>query len=195
MKNIAIFASGAGSNAKKIIEYFTDHDTIRVALIASNNTDAGVLKIAEDYDIPTAIINKENITDMEAVTEILDMHEIDLIALAGYMILMPAYLPELYPNLILNIHPALLPKYGGKGMFGAHVHEAVFAGKEKETGVTIHYVDPKYDEGEIIFQEKINIEDCKSPEEIAKKVLALEHANYARTIEQVIATSLETEAE
>lgn len=186
MIQLAILASGNGSNAKKIIEYFKNHETIRVALVISNNPNAGVLSIANDHEIPIAIFNKITIDDQEFVSATLESFGIDFLVLAGFMIQLPSYFSALFPNRMLNIHPALLPKYGGKGMFGIHVHEAVFQQKEKETGITIHYVNEKYDEGEIVFQEKINIEDCKSAQEIAQKVLKIEHDNYAPVIERII---------
>ena len=186
MKNIAIFASGSGSNAQKIITYFLKHNSIKVQLVISNNKDAGVLQIAKEHQIPTAIINKKTILDPLVVSSILKHHAIDFIVLAGYMILIPSYLSRLYENKMVNIHPALLPKYGGKGMYGHFVHEAVFENKEKESGITIHLVNEHYDEGKIVFQKSIDISNCKSPIEIAQRVLELEHQNYAPTIETLL---------
>ncbi len=184
MKHIAIFASGAGSNAQKIIDYFSNHKSINVALIVSNNPSAGVLSIAQKHYIPTAIINKKTITNELETLDILARYNIDLIVLAGFMIQIPAYLSNKYEQKILNIHPALLPKYGGKGMYGHHVHEAVFQNKEKESGITIHFVNEHYDEGQIIFQKSVDITQCKNPLEIAQEVLKLEHENYAKVIEK-----------
>ncbi len=186
MKNIAIFASGNGSNALKIIEFFKNHPSIQVALVVSNNADAGVLSIAKQHHIPTSIINKKNIIDSSYVLSLLHSYSIDFIALAGFMILIPAYLSAAFTKKMVNIHPALLPQYGGKGMYGHHVHEAVFANKEKESGITIHYVNEHYDEGQIIFQASTSIENCQNAEEIAKSVLRLEHENYAREIEKLL---------
>lgn len=186
MKNIAIFASGSGSNAKKIIEYFQEHSQIKVALVVSNNIDAGVLQIAKSHHIPTSIINKKTILDEQQVLEILSKHQIDFIALAGFMILIPAYLSRAFDNRMLNIHPALLPKYGGKGMYGHFVHEAVFENKEIESGISIHYVNEHYDEGQIVFQKSVNIENCKNALEIAQEVLKLEHQNYAPVIASLL---------
>ena len=184
MKHIAIFASGAGSNAQKIIDYFSNHKSINVALVVSNNPSAGVLSIAQAHHIPTAIINKKTITNELETLDILARYNIDLIVLAGFMIQIPAYLSNKYEQKILNIHPALLPKYGGKGMYGHHVHEAVFQNKEKESGITIHFVNEHYDEGQIIFQKSVDITQCKNPLEIAQEVLKLEHENYAKVIEK-----------
>jgi phosphoribosylglycinamide formyltransferase 1 len=186
MIQLAILASGNGSNAKKIIEFFKDHEAIRVALVISNNPSAGVLSIANNHEIPTAIFNKKTIDEQEFVRATLVSFGIDFIVLAGFMIKLPSYFSLLFPKRMLNIHPALLPKYGGKGMFGIHVHEAVFQHKEKETGITIHFVNEKYDEGKIVFQKKINIENCKNPQEIAHEVLKIEHEYYAKVIERVI---------
>lgn len=186
MKNIAIFASGNGSNALKIIEFFKNHPSIQVALVVSNNADAGVLSIAKEHYIPTSIINKKNILDSSYVLPLLHSYSIDFIALAGFMILIPAYLATAFTKKMVNIHPALLPQYGGKGMYGHHVHEAVFANKEKESGITIHYVNEQYDEGQIIYQASTSIENCQNAEEIAKAVLRLEHENYAREIEKLL---------
>ncbi|MEI6311545.1 MAG: phosphoribosylglycinamide formyltransferase [Bacteroidota bacterium] len=186
MKNIAIFASGNGSNALKIIEFFKKHPSIQVGLIVSNNADAGVLSMAKQHHIPTSIINKKNIIDSSYILSLLDSYSIDFIALAGFMILIPAYLSAAFTKKMVNIHPALLPKYGGKGMYGHHVHEAVFANKEKESGITIHYVNEQYDEGQIVFQKSTSIEHCKSAEEIAMTVLRLEHENYAPVIEKLL---------
>lgn len=195
MTNIAIFASGAGSNARKIIEYFANHTNIRVALVLSNNRSAGVLDIAKTHQIPIAICNKVTLQKEEEIMPLLHQFHIDFIALAGFMVLIPAYLTVAFQNRIINIHPALLPKYGGKGMYGMHVHEAVFQQQEKESGISIHFVNAKYDDGDIIFQEKINIENCENATEIASKVLACEHANYAKVIEKVVIEFREKESE
>ena len=190
MIQLAIFASGQGSNAQKIIEYFKSHANIRVGLVISNNSTAGVLSVANENQIPVAIFNKKLIDNQELVLSTLDAYAIDFLILAGFMIKLPTYLPQLFPKRILNIHPALLPKYGGKGMFGIHVHEAVYKNKEKETGITIHFVNEHYDEGEIVFQQKINIEDCNTSQEIAIKVLQIEYNNYAKVIEDVVLKNL-----
>jgi phosphoribosylglycinamide formyltransferase 1 len=177
-KNIAIFASGGGSNALKIIEHFVLSSKGKVALIVCNKSNAGVLKIAEQFDIQTLIINRTDFYESENIKETLEAREIDFIVLAGFLWLMPAYLVKAFPNKIVNIHPALLPKYGGKGMFGHHVHEAVKAANETQSGMTIHYVNEHYDEGNVIFQATCSLE--------SSKVLALEHAHYAMVIEDLL---------
>ena len=184
MKCIAIFASGAGSNAQKIIDYFSNHKSINVALVVSNNPSAGVLSVAQAHHIPSHIINKKMIVDEIETLRILAQYQIEFIVLAGFMIQIPAYLSNKFEHKILNIHPALLPKYGGKGMYGNHVHEAVFQNKEKESGISIHFVNEHYDEGQIVFQKSVDITLCKNPEEIAKEVLKLEHEYYAKVIEK-----------
>lgn len=187
MKNIAVFASGGGSNARKIIEYFANHPQIRVALVVSNKAAAPVLAMAQSHAIPTHVISRQSFYETESLLGILHKYQIDLIALAGFLWLVPAYLIADYDHRILNIHPALLPRYGGKGMYGHHVHEAVWAAQEKESGITIHYANAQYDEGDIIFQAKCPLEPGDSPEDIARKVLALEHIHYAPVIEKVLA--------
>ncbi|HPG12191.1 MAG TPA: phosphoribosylglycinamide formyltransferase, partial [Chitinophagaceae bacterium] len=152
MKKIAVFASGAGSNAQKIIDHFRNHDTIHVALIVSNKPEAAVLKIAARENIPTLVIDKEKFFQGNGYVEELNKEKIDLIVLAGFLWKIPLLLIKAYPEKIINIHPALLPKYGGKGMYGNHVHQAVLNNREKESGITIHFVDEIYDHGQIIFQ-------------------------------------------
>lgn len=186
-KRIAIFASGGGSNAQKIAEYFKNHPTIEVGLIVSNKADAGVLGIAQNMGIDTYIIpSKKEFTDTESLLQELYINQIDFIVLAGFLWLVPGYLVNAYPGRIVNIHPALLPKYGGKGMHGMHVHRSVVAAGEKESGITIHLVDKVYDNGEHLFQAKVPIEPADTPEVVQQKVLVLEHANFAQVIEKVI---------
>lgn len=183
---IAIFASGGGSNARKIIEYFKDSPVGEVALVVSNKRNAGVLDIAEGQGIPTHIMDRQGFYDSEVILDTLKQHEIDLVVLAGFLWLVPGYLVRAFPGKILNIHPALLPKYGGKGMYGHHVHEAVKAAGEPESGMTIHFVNEHYDEGDIIFQASCKLSPEDTSEEIAQKVLRLEHKHYPETIEKVI---------
>lgn len=186
-KRIAIFASGSGSNAQKIAEYFKDHPTIEVALVVSNKADAGVLDIAKSFGIETYVIpSKAEFTQTETLLQELYVSQIDFIVLAGFLWLIPEYLIEAYPSRIVNIHPALLPKYGGKGMHGMHVHQAVVAAGEVESGITIHYVDKVYDNGEHIFQAKVPIEPTDTPQAVQQKVLGLEHANFAQVVEKVL---------
>ena len=183
MKNLAVFASGGGSNAQKIIVYFGNHESIRVALIVSNRADAGVIAIAQKHDIPFCIIQRNYFYDSENILAELQQADIQHIALAGFLWLIPAYLIQAFPNRIVNIHPALLPKNGGKGMHGTHVHEAVKAAAETESGITIHEVNERYDEGKILFQATRNIEATDDVTTIAKKILALEHTYFAQVIE------------
>lgn len=186
MKRIAIFASGAGTNAAKIMERFTNHPGIAVALIVSNKKDAGVLNIAGKNDIETLIIDKNSFNDPKYCLSTLKHRGIDWIILAGFLWKIPSFFVEAYPLHIINIHPALLPKYGGKGMYGMHVHEAVVAAKEKETGITIHYVNEHYDEGAIIFQAKCEVLSTDSPAQVADKVHQLEHRYFPEVIERLL---------
>ena len=186
-KRIAIFASGSGSNAQKIAEYFKGHPTIEVALVVSNKADAGVLDIAKSFGIETYVIpSKAEFTQTETLLQELYVSQIDFIVLAGFLWLIPEYLIEAYPSRIVNIHPALLPKYGGKGMHGMHVHHAVVAAGEKESGITIHYVDKVYDNGEHLFQATVPVEPGDTPEVVQQKVLVLEHTNFAQVIEKLL---------
>ena len=186
MKNIAIFATGGGSNAQKIIEHFTAKELAQVSLIISNKSNAGVLKKAAAFGIPTLLINREKFYKTEDILKELDTYSIDLVVLAGFLWLVPTYLVKAYKNRIVNIHPALLPDYGGKGMYGMNVHRAVKEAGEKATGMTIHFVNEHYDEGGIIFQATCHISPNDTPEDIAKNVLALEHRYFPEIIEKVL---------
>ena len=188
MKNIAILASGAGSNAQKIIEYFSNRMDISVHLIISNKKDAGVLSIAKLSGISSLVISKDSFYQSTDLLVALEKHQIDFIVLAGFLWLIPAYLIHNYPDRMVNIHPALLPKYGGKGMYGHFVHEAVHEAKELYSGITIHYVNEKYDEGSIVFQEKCEISPIDQPLDIAKKVQLLEHTYYPVVIDQLVSS-------
>ena len=184
--HIAIFASGAGSNARKIIEYFENKGLrIKVSLIVCNVPNAGVLEIAKEKGIPSLIINKSDFTATGYV-ESLQNADINFIVLAGFLWKVPEVLVRAYPKAIINIHPALLPKYGGKGMYGARVHEAVIAAKEKESGITIHWVNEHYDEGAIILQAKCSIDANDTADTLAIKIHALEHAHFAPNIEKLL---------
>lgn len=186
-KRIAIFASGSGTNAQKIAEYFKNHPTIEVAMVVSNKADAGVLTIAKNMGIDTYVIpSKKEFTDTETLLQELYINQIDFVVLAGFLWLIPGYLVDAYPGRIVNIHPALLPKYGGKGMHGMHVHQAVVAAGEKESGITIHFVDKVYDNGEHLFQATVPIDPTDTPAQVQQKVLALEHANFPQVIEKVV---------
>jgi phosphoribosylglycinamide formyltransferase 1 len=186
LKRIAILASGAGSNAKKIIEHFNHSAKARVVLVASNNANAGVLQIAESNGIPSFILNKGNFRESDIFLVQLKKLEVDFIVLAGFLLLVPKNLVESFPNKIVNIHPALLPKYGGKGMYGYHVHQAVFENKEKESGITIHWVNENYDEGAIIFQARVALSNNDTVETIEQKVRALELSHYAEIIDSLL---------
>ncbi|MCB0574501.1 MAG: phosphoribosylglycinamide formyltransferase, partial [Saprospiraceae bacterium] len=152
MRNIAIFASGTGTNARKIIEFFRNDDTVRIALVVSNKKDAGVLDIAREHGITALTVDRTTFFQSEALLERLHTQKIDFIVLAGFLWLIPPYLVNAFPRRMINIHPALLPAYGGKGMYGMYVHEAVKAAGDAETGITIHYVNEHYDEGDFVFQ-------------------------------------------
>lgn len=188
MTSIAIFASGAGSNAEKIIAYFKDHPTIRTSLVVCNKPGAGVLSIAAKAGVPALIIEKEKFFRGNGYTDELKQKGIDFIVLAGFLWKIPVSLIAAYREKIINIHPALLPKYGGKGMYGQFVHESVISNKEKESGISIHYVDEVYDHGGIIFQAYCKVEPGDTAESLAKKIHQLEHANYPAVIEKVIKT-------
>jgi len=187
---IALFASGAGSNAAKIITHLKNHSTIQVSLVVCNKPGAGVIQIATDNNVPVLMIEKEKFFRGNAyVDEIKQRSGIDFIVLAGFLWKIPPALIEAYPNRIINIHPALLPKYGGKGMYGMHVHEAVIAAGEKESGITIHYVNEKFDEGEHIFQARCEITTTDTPETLAQKIHELEHRYFPQVVEQVVVQS------
>ena len=185
MKKILLFASGTGSNVENIIQHFKNHHDIIVVSVYTNNPNAKVLDKVKNYNIPTLIFNREQLTDGFVFDKIAELKP-DLIVLAGFLWKMPEEIVKAYPNKIINIHPALLPKYGGKGMYGIKVHQTVLENKEKETGITIHYVNEHYDEGEFIFQQKVAIEDCKTPEEVADKIHELEHKYFPIIIEKIL---------
>lgn len=184
--NIAVFASGAGSNAQKLIEYFRNSSVARVALIVCNKPGAGVLAIAEKENVPALLIEKENFFRGDAYLPQLQEQKIDFIVLAGFLWKIPVKLIEAYPKRIVNIHPALLPKFGGRGMYGQYVHEAVLQAGERESGITIHYVDEHYDNGDVIFQTACPILSGDTPESIAHRIHQLEHLHYPRVVEEVI---------
>lgn len=184
--NIAIFASGSGTNAEQIIRHFESHDSIKVSLILSNKKDAYVLNRALKHKIPHFVFNRQMFYKEKQVDEILRLNGINFIVLAGFMWLMPERFVKNYPEKIVNIHPALLPKYGGKGMYGHHVHEAVVNNKEQESGITIHWVNEMYDDGSIIYQARCPVAPDDSPDDVAAKVHQLEYEHYPRIIEKVI---------
>ena len=190
LKHIAIFASGAGSNAQKIIDHFRDSSLAKVTLILSNKTEAGIFKIAEKEQIPAVLIDKEQFFRGDTYIKLLEDAKTDLVVLAGFLWKVPANLVAAYPNRIINIHPALLPKFGGKGMYGHFVHEAVLAAGEKESGITIHYVNEKYDDGGVILQEKCVVTGEDTPDSLARKVQALEHQWFPLIVERLLTQQL-----
>ena len=186
MKKLAIFASGGGSNAQKIHEYLQEHPFAKIDCIVVNNLNAGVISKAKNWDCEVINISKNDFYKDSKISNLLISRGVDLVVLAGFLWLIPQHLLQAFPQKIINIHPALLPKYGGRGMYGMNVHKAVFDAKERTSGITIHTIDEEYDKGQIIFQKSVEIESCKSPEEIADIVLKVEHENFAKTIHKYI---------
>jgi phosphoribosylglycinamide formyltransferase-1 len=185
MKRLIIFASGAGSNAENIIRYFTENGTAQVVAVFSNKATAGVLQKAENHGIESIVFSKDELNDGSVCKEVGNIKP-DLIILAGFLLKFPDDIIAAYPNKIINIHPALLPKYGGKGMYGMNVHRAVQQNKEAETGITIHYVDGHYDEGDVIFQKKVKLDGNETCEEISAKVQQLEYEHFPVIIEKLL---------
>ena len=183
---IAIFASGSGSNAQKILEHFKSHAQGEVVLVLTNNPQAYVLQRADNFEIPTHVFTRNEFYHTEDVVKLLKNMEVDLIVLAGFLWLAPASLLKAFPNQIINIHPALLPKYGGKGMYGDNVHKAVLANRETESGITIHFVNEHFDEGEMISQAKFKIEPGDTLDNIKLKGQQLEHYHFPRVIEELV---------
>jgi phosphoribosylglycinamide formyltransferase 1 len=186
MRNIAIFASGSGTNAENIIKYFSTRNTAKVCLVLSNNRKALVFNRAQSLGVPAVFFDRNDFYDTGVVLNLLDSEKIDFIVLAGFLWLVPENILEKYNGRIVNIHPALLPDYGGKGMYGDAVHKAVVANGEKESGITIHWVDKHYDNGDIIFQRRCKVEPGESPETLAKKIHVLEYEYFPSVIEEVI---------
>jgi phosphoribosylglycinamide formyltransferase 1 len=189
MTHVAIFASGNGSNAQRITEYFRNHHSVSIDLILSNKPDAYVLKRAEDLHVPSFVFTSKELRETDIVLEKLKEYHIDFIVLAGFLLLIPVYLTRAFPNKIVNIHPALLPKYGGKGMYGHHVHETVIAAGEKESGISIHYVNENYDEGDIIFQAKCPVLPGDTADSLAGRIHKLEWEHYPEVIGKLIESS------
>ena len=185
-KNIAIFASGSGSNAENIIRYFQKNDSAQVSLVLSNKSDAFVLERAHRLGVPCNVFSKEDWIAGDEILAVLQESRIDFIVLAGFLVRVPDLLLHAYPHKIINIHPALLPKYGGKGMYGNRVHQAVVAAGEKESGITIHYINEHYDEGNTIFQVTCPVLPTDSPDDVAKKVHALEYEHFPLVIEKLL---------
>ncbi|KAA3624629.1 MAG: phosphoribosylglycinamide formyltransferase [Flavobacterium sp.] len=185
-KRIAIFASGSGTNAQNIIQYFKSSPVGEVVLVLSNKRHAKVLERAENEDIKSLHFDKEDLFSENGVLRILEKAGIDFIVLAGFLLKFPEIILNSYPNKVINIHPALLPAYGGKGMYGRHVHEAVINNGEQQSGITIHYVNEAYDEGAIIFQATTDISEGDTPESLAEKIHALEYQHFPKVIEQLL---------
>lgn len=185
-KQIAVFASGNGSNAENLITYFNNSKIAQVGLVLSNNPDAGVIQRAKRLKVPFCVFTKKELQNSTKVEETLKNHQTDWIVLAGFLLLFPQKLIQRFTNKIINIHPALLPKYGGKGMYGMHVHKTVVENKETETGITIHFVNENYDEGKIIFQAKTDVNRYDTPEDIAAKIHQLEYKWFPKVIEEQI---------
>ncbi len=184
--NIAIFASGSGSNAENLIEKFKDHPFIRIKLIVTNNPTAGVIERAKRLKKTVHIISKKALTNYtNQIIDFLKSEEINMIVLAGFLLKVPKELITAFPHHIINIHPALLPKYGGKGFYGSHVHQAVIDNKESESGITIHYVNEEYDEGQIILQEKCSVTPTDTPETLANKIHELEYIYFPVAVEKI----------
>ena len=183
MKNIAIFASGEGTNAESIITYFQQRESMgAVTLVITNRDDAGVVRRAAALGVECLIVPRDEFKDSATILKILELHKIDIIVLAGFLLMIPPALVDRYRGSIVNIHPALLPAFGGKGMYGRHVHEAVVASGATETGITIHHVNEHYDDGDIIFQASVPVCPTDTPDDVALKVRALELTHFAPVI-------------
>ena len=186
MTNIAVFVSGSGTNCENIIRHFADDANVHIALVLSNKPDAYALVRAKNHHVPTAVLTKAEFNDETKVMDLLNAHEVNFIVLAGFLLMIPPFLVAAFHQRMLNIHPALLPKFGGKGMYGHHVHEAVKAAGEKETGITIHWVSVDCDAGEIVAQYSTPLSDSDTPDDIAEKVHQLEQAHFPEVIAQVL---------
>ena len=185
MKRLAVFVSGGGTNLQRIAEYFAPNHDVEIACVVSNNKDAYANQRAKNLGIPLLLVEKTYFTG-DLFVERMKSLDIDLIVLAGFLWLIPQRLIEAFPNKIINIHPALLPKYGGKGFYGHHVHEAVVAAHEKESGITVHYVNEHYDSGNIIFQAKVALSEIDTPDDVAAKIHVLEQENFPLVIEKLL---------
>ena len=193
MKHIAIFASGSGSNAEEIARYFAGQADVQIVLILTNNPQAGVIDRARrgfgcGQHVPVVVFDRPTFRESNRIVALLTAQKIDLIVLAGFMWLVPASLVQAFSGRIVNIHPALLPKFGGKGMFGGHVHQAVVAAGATESGITIHFVNEHYDEGQVVFQATCPVSPTDTPDDVAAKVHALEYAHYPRVVGEVLLT-------
>tara|TARA_B110000879_G_C11011814_1_gene447304 strand:+ start:313 stop:894 length:582 start_codon:yes stop_codon:yes gene_type:complete len=188
-KKIAIFASGSGSNTQSIIQYFQQKENIEIALIMCNKSNAFVVQRAQKLGVKCIVFNSETFKNNLGFLDILSKYEVNWIVLAGFLLKIPEYIIEDFQGKIINIHPALLPKYGGKGMYGMNVHRSVIENNETESGISIHYVNKNYDEGKMIFQASCAINAGDSPEDLANKIRLLEHQHYPKVIEETIKNS------
>ena len=190
MNKLAIFVSGSGTNAENIIRYFQTNKALdtEVAIVISNRADAYALERAKKLNVPSAVLSRAEFNNPEVTLPLLDGYGINFIVLAGFLLKVPKYLVNRYQGRIVNIHPALLPKFGGKGMYGHHVHEAVVAAGEKETGITIHHVNENYDQGSIIFQATVAVNPTDTPDDVAAKIHELEQAHFPRVIAETLRT-------
>ncbi|CAC9973689.1 phosphoribosylglycinamide formyltransferase [Flavobacterium sp. WLB] len=188
MKKIIVFASGSGTNAENIIKYFSNIEIAKVVSVFTNNASAKVIERAKNHQIPVEIFEKNELLERNVLQKIQKIDP-DLIVLAGFLLKFPENIIEQYPNKIINIHPALLPKYGGKGMYGMHIHRAIVNNKEKETGISIHYVNENYDEGGIIFQQNVVLTDEDTPETVAEKIHELEQKHFPEIIHRILEDS------
>jgi phosphoribosylglycinamide formyltransferase 1 len=188
--HVAIFASGSGTNAQNMIEYFRGHPIVEISLIVSNKPDAYVLKRAEKENVPHVLLSGKDWEENGLAAQVLKDHQIDFIVLAGYLRLLPSWLIKKYPGKIINIHPALLPKYGGKGMYGENVHRAVIASGDKHSGITIHQVNEEYDKGDIIFQAQCPVLPSDTPESLAARIHELEYEHYPKVLERLVMSNV-----
>ena len=186
VKNVAIFASGSGSNAENIYNYFKNSSDIAVVLIGTNDENAYVVKRAKNLEIPLFVFTKRALENFSELQSVLEKSNVDFIVLAGFLLKIPEKMVEIYPDKIVNIHPALLPKYGGKGMYGGVVHKAILENKESESGITIHFVNNKYDGGKIVFQRKCVVEKEDTPESLANKIHNLEYEYFPKILASII---------
>ena len=186
MKRIVLFASGSGSNVENIANYFKEREDVEIVAVYCNNSKAFVLERCKKLDIPSRVFGRKEFYEDDVIVSELLHQKIDLIVLAGFLWLIPSSLTQAFPNKIVNIHPALLPKYGGKGMYGSYVHEAVVANKEEVSGISIHFVNEHYDEGKLIFQAQCSLAPSDTPSDVAAKVHALEYEHFPKVIDQVL---------
>ncbi len=186
MRNIAIFASGSGTNAENLIRFFRTSPYGRVTLVLTNRRDAGVIDRAQALDVESVIFNREQFYQTEEVLDLLVERDIGFVVLAGFLWLVPDYLLQAFQGRVVNIHPALLPKYGGKGMYGRHVHAAVIENRESESGITIHHVNQHYDEGSIVFQARCEVRPDDTPESLAERIHQLEYEHFPRVVDQLL---------